>query len=106
MAEFDRRFAAAEACREYLVRLRWPTGFRCPKCRSGNAWLLDLGLMNCECGHQTSVTAGTLFHRTRKPLRQWFQMMWWMIGQKAAAQDELTEPGAWFKPRRVGKREG
>ena len=41
--------------------------------------------MNCECGHQTSVTAGTIFHRTRKPLRLWFQVMWWVTGQKNGA---------------------
>jgi transposase-like protein len=85
MAEFDRQFSSAEACREYLVRVRWPSGFRCPKCSSGNAWLLDRGLMNCECGHQTSVTAGTIFHRTRKPLRLWFQVIWWVTGQKNGA---------------------
>lgn len=85
MAEFDRQFSSAESCREYLVKLRWPGGFRCPKCGSGNAWLLDRGLMNCQCGHQTSVTAGTIFHRTRKPLRLWFQVMWWVTGQKNGA---------------------
>lgn len=85
MAEFDRQFSSEGACREYLVKLRWPSGFRCPRCSSANAWLLDRGLMNCECGHQTSVTAGTIFHRTRKPLRLWFQVMWWVTGQKNGA---------------------
>ena len=85
MAEFDRRFSSAEACRQYLVQVRWPSGFRCPRCSSANAWLLDRGLMNCECGHQSSVTAGTIFHRTRKPLRLWFQVMWWVTGQKTGA---------------------
>ena len=41
--------------------------------------------MNCECRRQTSVTAGTIFHRTRKPLRLWFQVMWWLTGQKNGA---------------------
>jgi hypothetical protein len=33
----------------------------------------------CECagcGHQTSLTSGTLFHGTRKPLRLWFRAIW------------------------------
>ena len=42
--------------------------------------------MHCQrCGHQTSITAGTIFHRTRKPLRTWFQVMWWVTGQKNGA---------------------
>jgi len=42
--------------------------------------------MHCQrCGHQTSITAGTIFHRTRKPLRAWFQVMWWVTGQKNGA---------------------
>lgn len=31
------------------------------------------------------MTAGTLFHRTRKPLRTWFQVIWWVMGQKNGA---------------------
>ncbi|MFI5223697.1 MAG: IS1595 family transposase, partial [Nitrospirales bacterium] len=34
------------------------------------------------CGYQASVTAGTIFHRTRLPLQDWFRAMWWMTGQK------------------------
>lgn len=42
--------------------------------------------MHCRtCEHQTSVTAGTIFHRTRKPLRLWFQMIWWVTSQKNGA---------------------
>jgi len=86
MEEFDRRFASEELCREYLVSLRWPSGYRCPRCESGDAWLTKRGLMHCQkCEHQASVTAGTIFHRTRKPLRLWFQVMWWMSGQKNGA---------------------
>lgn len=42
--------------------------------------------MHCvDCGHQASATAGTIFHRTRKPLRLWFQVMWWVVAQKNGA---------------------
>lgn len=44
------------------------------------------GLMHCQkCNHESSVTAGTIFHRTRRPLRLWFQVMWWVTGQKNGA---------------------
>lgn len=35
-----------------------------------------------RCGYQASVTAGTIFHRTRLPLQDWFRAMWWMTDQK------------------------
>lgn len=86
LSEFDRRFATEQACREYVVSVRWPDGFRCPRCSSEKAWLTKEWLMHCaECGHQTSATAGTVFHGSRKPLRLWFQVMWWVVAQKNGA---------------------
>jgi transposase-like protein len=32
-----------------------------------------------------SVTAGTVFHDTRKPLRLWFRAAWWVVSQKNGA---------------------
>jgi hypothetical protein len=34
------------------------------------------------CGRQTSVTAGTILHRSRYPLRTWFAAMWFVCSQK------------------------
>jgi len=86
LAQFDRWFATEEACRRYLAKLRWPAGFRCPRCESPDAWLTERALMHCKCcGRQVSVTAGTLFHGTRSPLRLWFQAMWWVTVQKNGA---------------------
>jgi transposase-like protein len=86
LSEFDRRFATEADCREYLVGLRWPQGFKCPECASGQAWITRRHLMHCRgCGHQVSVTAGTIFHRSRYSLRVWFQVMWWLTGQKTGA---------------------
>lgn len=67
-----------------LARLRWPDGFRCPRCGSerggptGRAGLLQCG----ACRRQTSVTAGTIFEGTRIPLQTWFRAMWWVTNQK------------------------
>ena len=86
LAEFDRWFATEDQCGRYLLRLRWPGGFRCPACNSTESWLTKRGLLHCrKCGHQASITAGTVFHGTRKPLRLWFQVMWWVAGQKNGA---------------------
>lgn len=61
---------------DYLYRSRWPGGFVCPKCRSiHDPYRLDkYERIECSsCGHQTSVTAGTVLHRTRMPLTMWFE---------------------------------
>lgn len=81
--EFEQWFASEDACREYIFQLRWSDGFQCPRCQHQKAWLTSRRLYHCtECGFETSVTAGTIFQDTRKPLRIWFQAMWYVIGQK------------------------
>ena len=83
LAEFEDRFSTETACRDYLARVRWPAGFRCPRCGMARAWAMTRGLMKCgACGHQASATAGTIFHRSHLPLRTWFRAMWWLTNQK------------------------
>lgn len=74
LGEFHRRFPDDEACLRYLVETRWPEGFRCPTCGSGDVGFLTARRRwQCRaCRHQTSVTAGTILHRTRLPLTVWF----------------------------------
>ena len=82
--EFEQRFASEEGCREYLVSLRWPEGFRCPACGGRRAWWTGRALLHCAaCGRQTSVTAGTILQDTHKPLRLWFRAMWYVTSQKS-----------------------
>lgn len=85
--EFDLLFPDEAACRQYLVRLRWPAGFHCSSCGSRTPpWLTARGLMHCkDCGRQTSVGAGTVFEGTHKPLRTWFLAMWFVTSQKHGA---------------------
>jgi transposase-like protein len=72
--DFQDRFATEAACLDYLAACRWPEGFVCPSCGGRRAWVLERRhLWECgECGAQTSVTAGTVMHGTRTPLRVWF----------------------------------
>jgi transposase-like protein len=86
LKEFELRFGTEEACREYLLQLRWPDGFRCPRCGGGESSPVRTILLRCRvCRHQTSVTAGTIFQDTRTPLHVWFQAMWWVTTQKNGA---------------------
>jgi transposase-like protein len=86
LVEFEAWFATEEACREYLFRLRWPEGFHCPRCGHGEAWAVGAILFQCtRCAYQASVTAGTIFHGSHKPLTMWFRAMWWVTSQKTGA---------------------
>jgi transposase-like protein len=77
-------FADDAACQDYLARLRWPDGFRCPACRGTDHWVTARGLRHCRgCGRQTSVTAGTLFADSHLPLRLWFEAIWHVTSQKS-----------------------
>ncbi len=83
LMEFDDWFASEAACADFLRRVRWPAGFRCPACGGTEAWVTARGQQRCAgCQRQTSPTAGTIFEGTRKPLRLWFQAMWYVTNQK------------------------
>jgi transposase-like protein len=86
LMEFEARFATEAACREYLMQLRWPDGFLCPRCQAKGAWAANRGRLICPaCRYQASVTAGTIFQDTRKPLRLWFRALWYVSTQKNGA---------------------
>ena len=86
LSEFESGFGTEQKCRDYLFRLRWPAGFRCPRCEGVQFWPVRSVLLECRtCGHQTSVTAGTIFQDTRKPLADWFRAIYWVASQKNGA---------------------
>ena len=86
LSELEDSFSTEENCRAYLARLRWPEGFRCPRCGEGKSWPVRGMLLECAgCGCQTSVTAGTIFQDTRTPLAVWFRAMWWVTTQRNGA---------------------
>lgn len=74
LAEFQTQFATDEACAAYLHQCRWEEGFRCPRCRHATSYVIaSRSLEKCAaCDYQVSVTAGTVLHRTKMPLRLWF----------------------------------
>jgi transposase-like protein len=71
-------------CLDYLGWLRWPEGFVCPTCDCiEGGWRLGDGRFMCsDCGARSSVTAGTIFDRTRTPLTVWFHACWMFATQK------------------------
>ena len=70
-------FGSDVDCLDYLEWLRWPDGFICPRCGKPGGWAITDGRFCCTaCEARTSVTAGTIFDRTRTPLTVWFHACW------------------------------
>ena len=85
LLEFEDRFRTEQACRAYLVQLRWPTGFQCRACGGGQSRQMRRrrALVCRSCRTHVSVTAGTMFQDSHLPLRVWFRAMWWVTNQKS-----------------------
>jgi len=85
--EYQKQFATEEACEAALAKIRWPHGFVCPNCDHDDGYqLTDRRQIQCVlCRHQTSVTAGTIFHKTHLPLTCWFWIIYQVTQDKGGA---------------------
>ena len=83
LGTFLKRFSSEAQCQEYLATQRWQTGYVCPKCGCSHGYRLSNGRYQCaQCRHQTSVTAGTVLHKTHMPLTQWFLAFYFVSQDK------------------------
>ena len=85
LLEFSRKFCNEVACRKHLFKMRWPERFICPRCGCVDySYHSTRGLYQCKgCKYQASVTAGTIFHKTRTPLVKWFWAIFLIARQKS-----------------------
>lgn len=82
LQEFNKKLGTEKQCLKYLYKLRWPQGYRCPKCGHNKKWNINEFKYKCkECGLQTTVTAGTLFDHIHNPLSTWFKAVWYITYQ-------------------------
>lgn len=75
LPEFQKFFPDEESCVRYLFALRWPDGWRCPAGCGGFDYILyDAGrsVFCRECRTKMALTAGTVMHRSKQPLHNWF----------------------------------
>jgi hypothetical protein len=81
LENFYAKFRDEEACRQQLLHWRWPKGFKCDQCWSRAYYRhSQRDLFQCKkCGYQSSLTAGTLFHRSKVELKKWFLLIHLMI---------------------------
>lgn len=81
---FLKQYGTEAQCQEALFQHRWPKGFVCPDCGNTTGCRLSRGLYQCHrCHHQTSLTAGTIFHATHLPLTTWFLAIYLLTQRKS-----------------------
>jgi transposase-like protein len=84
LPDFQLLYGTEEQCEAALEKACWPDGFRCPRCNGNEHGLVygrGLKRHQCRnCGHQATLTAGTIMQATKLPLATWF-LAFYMIGQ-------------------------
>ena len=99
-------------CVAQLSRMHWPEGFRCLRCGGASrGYMVARRLHECAaCGYQASVTAGTIFHKTRTPLTSWFWAIYRMSSDKKgisavqlAKEIGVSYPTAWLMQHKIRK---
>ena len=82
--EFEAKFATEADCRAYWIEARWGGSPCCAACQSTRLWTERDGfLFECaDCGHQTSLTSGTLLEKTHKPFKMWFRAIFEISSRK------------------------
>lgn len=112
--QFQKKFQTEEDCHEHLFTLKWPDGYGCPKCNHDVCFVIvtrNQPLYECKkCHHQTTVTAGTIFEKTRTPLSKWFAAIYWEAQDKrgisaawASRELEVSYPTAWLMLHKIRK---
>jgi transposase-like protein len=86
VSELHKDYGTEAQCEAALIQTRWPSGFVCPHCGSTQAYAYHMAAgpgWQCQvCDRQTSLTAGTIFHASKLPLRIWFQAMYFLTQTK------------------------
>lgn len=74
LVDINTLFGTEDKCRELLVRLRFPEGPQCLRCKGPVVKLeTEKQLFYCkDCDYQFSVTSGTVFNDSHLPLGKWF----------------------------------
>jgi len=112
LLNFNELFRTEEDCRQYLFKMRWPGGFICPQCGHNEYSFHSTRLLyQCKaCKYQASVTAGTIFHKTRTSLSKWFWAILLIARQKSGISAKglqrllkVSYPTAWLMCHKIRK---
>ncbi|MCK4394942.1 IS1595 family transposase, partial [Candidatus Bipolaricaulota bacterium] len=92
LLELEKRFSTQRKCEKFLQLERWPGGVTCPRCGANKPYYTaSLKKWECrKCRYQFTVTAGTIFHRSRTPLKKWFIAIYLMcVSKKGISAKQL-----------------
>ncbi len=112
--QFQKEFNTEEACYQHLFQKKWEKGFECPKCKHSHAYetkTRKLPLYECAlCHHQTTVTVGTIFEKTRTSLHLWFSAIYLVAHDKRGVSAillsrelKVTYKTAWLMLHKIRK---
>jgi len=102
-----------DVCIEHLEKIRFRDGDYCPHCGSSNVARKSdgrrVGRWNCHgCKSSFNVLSGTIFEKTKVPLRKWFAAIGLMVNAKKSlsscqlARDlNINQKTAWYMMQRI-----
>ena len=84
--EIEVRFATEDDCRADWIEVRWGGEPACARCESKRVWTIRQGsTFECaDCGHQTSLTSGTVLEKTRKPFKKWLRAIFEITARRTS----------------------
>ena len=117
LLQFQAKFRTDKNCHDFLLKIKWPNGYKCPKCNHSDYYTTStrrLPIYECKkCRHQTSVIVGTIFEKTRTPLVKWFWAIYLVAHDKRgvsanhlSTQIGVSYPTAWLMLHKIRKAMG
>lgn len=117
LIQFQKQFATEKACHDHLFSMKWPEGYRCPRCGHDQYFQTNsrkLTLYECkQCRYQATVTVGTVMEKTRTDLRKWFWAIFLVAHDKRGVSAsmlsielEITYKTAWLMLHKIRKAMG
>lgn len=100
--DLQREFPDDASCLEYLVNLRWPDGIHCERCQriTKHHRMVKRMSYSCDrCGNHVHPMAGTVYEKSRTPLRLWFYATYLMASTRCgvSAKQIQRETGVSYK---------
>jgi transposase-like protein len=100
--DFERDFPDDASCLEWLRNYLYPDGILCKLCGkvTKHHRVTTRQSYSCDvCGHHVHPTAGTIFHKTKTPLRLWFYAIYLMASTRCgiSAKQMQRELGVTYK---------
>jgi len=89
-SEFQQKFGDKD-CRDCLIKIRWPEGLTCTKCKKPFYKITTRNIYECKCKRQVSLTSGTFMHGSRTPLYKWFWAIYLMIHEEDVSVRKLKD---------------